>query len=294
MSNVETKKPKILQCKLFIIILSAIAFSMYSFGDLLLLINNLKSDHIGSLFVIFSNMANLVIPSLACILLAAYAIFLYEKVSARFVLPVIFLMLCNPVIDFLITELFPSLKYLDFDFDKLDDLIIDIFQMFSVVSIFLVLIIPLFVSAILALAGIKKRVIYVFSLAISFSYTIFMFMYFCINFLQQTFYRSTLDLEYLFKEIIFENLLYNLGTPLAILGMIALYLAVMSLIVENDSLFDKNEVSEQEVLEKKEITEKAKKLSTDVALTYLREKFENGELTEREYQTQRDLIIGKV
>lgn len=283
------QEPQKVNFKILIIALSVISLLVGSLSDLIYLSTwfvgggwfptfEAVIDDPGQISVylyFLFDLLDIVITVIPCVLLIAYVLYFYKKFSARFILAVIFLLLLYPAFR---SSIYLILNILRGYFGG--------FEYFAQ-QIFINILpnLPLLVLAVLAIFGVKNKLIYVITLMFSLVSP----LYWLLNWFVDLFgaiVDDFGDFEEMFVGL-FNNWSYYFGEPLWIISSISIVIAIIVFVVFNNTLISKNK---NLIKEDNEI----KNLSSEQALIALKLKLDNGEITEEEYQAQRKIVINKI
>lgn len=287
--NKTLQEPQKVNFKILIIALSVISLLVGSLSDLIYLstwfvgggwfptFEAVIDDpgQISAYLYFLFDLFDIVITVIPCVLLIAYVLYFYKKFSARFILAVIFLLLLYPALR---SSAYLALNILRGYFGG--------FEYFAQ-QIFINILpkLPLLVLAVLAIFGVKNKLIYVITLMFSLVSP----LYWLLNWFVDLFgaiVDDFGDFEEMFDGL-FNNWSYHFGEPLWIISSISIVTAIIVFVVFNNTLISKNK---NLIKEDNEI----KNLSSEQALIALKLKFDNGEITEEEYQAQRKIVINKI
>ena len=227
---------KVVNNKALIIILCAISFVGVLFSKTIFFIYDLINYYneytfsISSIIYILEFVLSLFFVLLPCLLLVLYVLFLYKKFSARFILAIVFLSLAFPIASSVLRVLSTALSV--YEIGYLD--MLTIFGVFAREFVKRCLTcIPLLLSSVLVIFGVKNKILHVFTLGFSLFSYIYFFMQWLVNLIPD-FY----ELSDWFGNIC-SQWSYYLGDPIWRLSSITITIAVMVFVVSDNELISK-------------------------------------------------------
>lgn len=306
MENV-LQNPRKAKCKVAIIVLSVCALFIGLISNLLSFIGTVFDGLNGNfryilelldrggfeislvrvLLPYFLALPLIVMTLLPCILLLLYVLFFYKKFSARLVLSLVFLAFTYYAFT---SAIFFVLNIVSLSVSLSSD---QYYQQLNLRIVFVEILprLPLILAAILALVGIKNRVVYIISLALALVSPIYLILDSFKNLFLTFRYSISYLLNGMFDELIRFAVyrIWDFGDILLGISMIAIIVAVMIFVIANNNLITKPKKIKAVIIDPD-----VKNLSAEDAFNVLKIKLNLGEISEQEYAEQRALIINRM
>lgn len=268
----ELQNTRNVNCKIAIIIFAIISIFFTCLGNIFTFAywtTDLFNRFIfRDLIYIFLELIDMVVVVLPCVILVVYSLFFYKKLTAKYVITAVYLLLSIPAILGIINLLMIFAENFYHGWQNILNITLErlIFYILPFV--------PFLLGAVLTLFGVRNKFLHIIPFVLMPIYII------------STIFNYAVNLRYFIEsfDVFWSNVL---GTPLIIIGETAMYIMVFSFIMLNNHLILKN-------TNYIKVNDDIKNLTPEKALIMLKSKLDNGDITKEEYQAQREIVINKL